>query len=45
MQPQPGERWLLVTSATHMPRSMGIFRQAGFNVMAWPAHFYTLFTS
>lgn len=23
--PKPGERWLLVTSAFHMPRSMGIF--------------------
>ncbi len=41
VQPKPGERWLLVTSATHIPRSMGIFRQAGFDVIAWPAHYYT----
>ena len=34
--PRPGERWLLVTSAFHMPRSMGIFRKAGFNVEAYP---------
>jgi uncharacterized SAM-binding protein YcdF (DUF218 family) len=27
--PQPGERWLLVTSAAHMPRSVGVFRQVG----------------
>jgi uncharacterized SAM-binding protein YcdF (DUF218 family) len=34
--PRPGERWLLVTSAFHMPRSMGIFRKAGFDVEAYP---------
>src|SRR2546423_4236414 len=26
LQPKPGERWLLVTSAHHMPRSIGVFR-------------------
>lgn len=36
VQPKPGERWLLVTSAYHMPRSMGIFRKAGFRVEAYP---------
>ena len=41
VKPKPGERWLLVTSATHMPRAMGIFRQAGFEVTAWPAHYFT----
>jgi uncharacterized SAM-binding protein YcdF (DUF218 family) len=34
--PKPGERWLLVTSAFHMPRAMGIFRKAGFDVEAYP---------
>jgi uncharacterized SAM-binding protein YcdF (DUF218 family) len=34
--PKPGERWLLVTSAYHMPRAMGIFRKAGFDVEAYP---------
>jgi uncharacterized SAM-binding protein YcdF (DUF218 family) len=34
--PQAGERWLLVTSAWHMPRAVGVFRQAGFPVTAYP---------
>ncbi|MBX9648593.1 MAG: YdcF family protein [Xanthobacteraceae bacterium] len=34
--PRPGERWLLVTSAFHMPRSVGLFRKAGFPVEAYP---------
>jgi uncharacterized SAM-binding protein YcdF (DUF218 family) len=40
-QPKPGERWLLVTSAYHMPRSMGIFRKAGFAVEPHPADWRT----
>jgi uncharacterized SAM-binding protein YcdF (DUF218 family) len=36
VSPKPGERWLLVTSAFHMPRAMGIFREAGFDVEAYP---------
>lgn len=35
-KPKRGERWLLVTSAFHMPRSVGLFRQAGFAVEAYP---------
>ena len=34
--PKPGERWLLVTSAYHMPRSVGLFRKAGFPVEPYP---------
>jgi uncharacterized SAM-binding protein YcdF (DUF218 family) len=34
--PKPGERWLLVTSAFHMPRSIGLFRKAGFAVAPYP---------
>jgi len=41
VQPKPGERWLLVTSAFHMPRAVGCFRRAGFPVEAYPAHWYT----
>jgi uncharacterized SAM-binding protein YcdF (DUF218 family) len=39
--PKPGERWLLVTSAWHMPRAMGLFRKAGFDVEAWPSDYRT----
>ena len=34
--PKSGERWLLVTSAYHMPRSVGLFRKAGFAVEPYP---------
>jgi uncharacterized SAM-binding protein YcdF (DUF218 family) len=34
--PKSGERWLLVTSAFHMPRSIGAFRKAGFAVEPYP---------
>lgn len=35
--PKNGERWLLLTSAYHMPRSVGIFRKVGFSVEPYPA--------
>jgi uncharacterized SAM-binding protein YcdF (DUF218 family) len=34
--PKPDERWLLITSAFHMPRSVGLFRKAGFAVEPYP---------
>ena len=40
-QPKPGERWLLVTSAWHMPRAIGCFRKAGFAVTAYPVDYRT----
>lgn len=40
-QPKPGERWLLVTSAYHMPRAIGVFRKAGFDVEPYPVDFRT----
>jgi uncharacterized SAM-binding protein YcdF (DUF218 family) len=39
--PKPGERWLLVTSALHMPRAVGCFRQAGFEVVPYPVDWRT----
>ncbi|WP_448187612.1 YdcF family protein [Azospirillum sp. sgz301742] len=37
--PKPGETWLLVTSAWHMPRSVGIFRRIGWPVLAYPVDY------
>lgn len=39
--PRHGETWLLVTSAFHMPRSVGLFRKAGFEVLPWPVDYRT----
>jgi len=39
--PKVGERWLLITSAYHMPRAMGLFRNAGFRVEAYPVDWQT----
>jgi uncharacterized SAM-binding protein YcdF (DUF218 family) len=39
--PKPGERWLLVTSAAHMPRAIAAFRATGFPVEAYPVNWHT----
>lgn len=41
VKPSAGETWVLVTSAYHMPRSIGVFRKAGFEVIAAPVDFRT----
>lgn len=41
LDPKPDDTWLLVTSAWHMPRAMGIFRKAGFKVTAYPVDYRT----
>jgi uncharacterized SAM-binding protein YcdF (DUF218 family) len=41
LEPKPNERWLLVTSALHMPRAVGCFRAAGFQVEPYPVDFRT----
>jgi len=41
IQPNPNQRWILVTSAFHMPRSVGLFRKAGWNVIPYPVDFKT----
>jgi uncharacterized SAM-binding protein YcdF (DUF218 family) len=41
LKPKPGQRWLLVTAAMHMPRAVGCFRVAGFQVEAYPVEFTT----
>jgi len=40
-KPKPGEHWLLVTSASHMPRAIGCFRHVGFPVEAYPVDWRT----
>jgi uncharacterized SAM-binding protein YcdF (DUF218 family) len=37
----PGSRWLLITSAYHMPRAMGVFRKVGLPVEPWPVDYRT----
>ena len=37
----PAQPWLLLTSASHMPRAMATFRKAGWNVTAYPVDFRT----
>ena len=39
VRPEPGQRWILVTSAYHMPRSVGLFRAAGFEVVPFPVDY------
>jgi uncharacterized SAM-binding protein YcdF (DUF218 family) len=39
LNPQAGDTLLLVTSAFHMPRSVGLFRAAGLNVIPWPTDY------
>src|SRR5262249_33550589 len=41
VMPKPGERWLLITSAYHMPRAIGLFRKVGFPVEAYPVDWQT----
>jgi uncharacterized SAM-binding protein YcdF (DUF218 family) len=42
VHPNPSQRWVIVTSAFHMPRAMGVFEKAGFRPIAYPVAFYTL---
>lgn len=41
VDPKPDETWLLVTSAFHMPRAVGLFRKAAFPVTPWPVDYRT----
>jgi len=40
-EPQKGEKWVLITSAWHLPRSVGIFRKLGWQVIPYPVDFKT----
>ncbi len=39
VNPKPGETWLLVTSAWHMPRAVGCFRKLGWKVVPYPVDY------
>jgi len=41
LKPKPNERWLLITAAMHMPRAVGCFCAAGFQVEPYPVEFMT----
>lgn len=41
VRPKPDEKWILITSARHMPRAVGVFRKAGWSVLAYPVDYVT----
>ena len=40
VRPAAGETWILITSAFHMPRAVGAFRQAGWTVLPFPVDYH-----
>lgn len=42
IKPQPGEVWILITTAWHMPRSVGLFCQVNWPVIPYPVDHWTL---
>lgn len=43
--PADGEPWILITSAFHMPRALGCFRQTGWSVIPYPVDYNTTGTA
>ena len=41
MGQNPNGQWVLVTSAFHMPRSLGLFRKVGWNIIPYPVGYHT----
>ena len=41
VQPAAGQSWVLITSARHMPRAVGVFRHVGWTVIPWPTDYST----
>jgi uncharacterized SAM-binding protein YcdF (DUF218 family) len=39
--PRTADIWILITSASHMPRAVGIFRKLGWPVLPWPVAYKT----
>ena len=42
VHPRRGEIWILITAAYHMPRALGVFRKAGWDVIPHPVAYRTL---
>ena len=45
VDPAPGETWILITSAFHMPRALGAFRKAGWSPVPYPVDYATTGTA
>jgi len=43
LEPTPNQTWILVTSAFHIPRSVGIFQKNGWNVIPYPVDYNSTF--
>lgn len=42
LEPEPGQSWIVVTSAWHMPRTMGVLEKVGWTGMVpWPVDYRT----
>jgi uncharacterized SAM-binding protein YcdF (DUF218 family) len=41
LEPKPDECWLLITSAYHMPRAVGVFQRVGWDVLPYPVSYRT----
>ena len=41
VHPKKGEKWILITSASHMPRSVGLFRKYDWQVIPYPVDYIT----
>ncbi|MCP5364684.1 MAG: YdcF family protein [Hyphomicrobiales bacterium] len=44
IQPRPDQSWLLITSAHHMPRAVGVFRHAGWTIHPYPVDYNSIGT-
>ncbi len=42
IKPVPGESWVLITTAWHMPRSIGVFCEAGWPTIPYPVDHWTV---
>ena len=40
-KPKDGQTWMLVTSAKHMPRAMGVASKLDWKILPWPADYST----